>query len=157
MYGASQGAAPRGTHEKKAGILSAAQILLAWAALSPADPARVKALLREEDMPEESYRKLWRAILEEKEKKPAVQPAALVSRFVEEEEVSKLAATVFTRTLSDDLSSAERSRILSENLQRLRKDALKNALRESGDPALAARLVKEMANIGKLVIQETEV
>ena len=152
-----QGAAPRGTHEKKAGILSAAQILLAWAALSPADPARVKALLREEDMPEESYRKLWRAILEEKEKKPAVQPAALVSRFVEEEEVSKLAATVFTRTLSDDLSSAERSRILSENLQRLRKDALKNALRESGDPALAARLVKEMATIGKLVIQETEV
>ena len=108
-------------------------------------------------MPEESYRKLWRAILEEKEKKPAVQPAALISRFVEEEEVSKLAATVFTRTLSDELSSAERSRILSENLQRLRKDSLKNALRESGDPALAARLVKEMATIGKLVIQETEV
>lgn len=159
-----QGAAPRGT-KGPAGLLAAAQMLLAWAALSPAEPERIRALLREEDMPEPAdekapadlYRTLYRVILEEKEKKKILQPAALVSRFVEEEAASKLAATVFTRTLSEDLSYAERSRVLSENLQRLRKESLKKALREGGDPSRASRLVQEMAGIGKLIIKESEI
>ncbi|MBR6704434.1 MAG: DNA primase [Lachnospiraceae bacterium] len=159
-----QGAAPRGT-KGPAGLLAAAQMLLAWAALSPAEPERIRTLLREEDMPEVQeenvpagiYRTLYRVILEEKEKKKTLQPAALVSRFVEDEAASKLAATVFTRTLSEDLSFAERSRILSENLQRLRKESLRNALREGGDPSRAGKLVKEMAAIGKLEIKESEI
>ena len=76
---------------------------------------------------------------------------------MEDEAASKLAATVFTRTLSEDLSFAERSRILSENLQRLRKESLRNALREGGDPSRAGKLVKEMAAIGKLEIKESEI
>ena len=111
----------------------------------------------DEKAPADLYRTLYRVILEEKEKKKILQPAALVSRFVEEEAASKLAATVFTRTLSEDLSYAERSRVLSENLQRLRKESLKKALREGGDPSRASRLVQEMAGIGKLIIKESEI
>ena len=159
-----QGAAPRGS-KGPAGLLAAAQMLLAWAALSPAGPERIRTLLREDDMPlvreekvpEDIYRTLYRAILDENEKKGTLQPAALVNRFVENEAASKLAATVFTRTLSEELSFAERSKLLSENLQRLRKESLKNALRGGGDAALAARLVKEMAAIGKLEIKESEI
>ena len=85
-----------------------------------------------------------------------MQPAALVNYLVEDEAASKLAATVFTRSLGDELSTADKSRILSENLRRLRTEAVKKALREGGDPARASRLVKEMAAVGKLEIRPSE-
>ncbi len=108
-------------------------------------------------MPSDIYRRIYRQILEEKEEKGQVQPAALVSRYAEDEESSKLVAAVFSRTLREDMEKAEKSRILSENLQRLRKESLKNALKSGGDAARTAELVKEMARIGTLAIRESDI
>lgn len=133
------------------GLQAAAQILLAWAALEESGPEAVRNLLREEDMPEESYRRLYRDLLEAKEKGP-LQPAAFSTLYVEEDAMSRLAAEVFSRSLNEDLPRAEKNRILSENLRRLRRASLKKALKEAGSAARTGELVKEMAEISKLTV-----
>lgn len=144
----------RGREKGPAGLLAAARLLLNWAALSPLAEGRVRAILRETDMPQENYRQLYRLIVEGKTGEP-LQPGALLSRLVEDGEMNQLAAEVFSYSFSETLSPGEKSRLLSENLRRLRRAALQAALRSNTDPAAAGSLVKEMAGIRALQIPES--
>ncbi len=137
------------------GLTTAAEIILCWAATGNAPAERVAELIREEDMPEPLYREIYRQILQEKRTRGSVIPAALINRFVEDEKGSKLVAAVFSKTLKDEMLPAEKSRLLSENWQRLRREALKTALRSEGLPAAQLQqLVRELAAVPSLKIEE---
>ena len=100
------------------------------------------------------YTKKCEAILKEKREKGQVVPAAILNRYLEKPEDGKMAAMIFGRTFGDNLSAAEKSRLLSENLQRLRKNRLQKELPEAGDPKTMQALIMEMAGIKKLRIPE---
>lgn len=138
--------------EKDEGLLVAAQMLLNWAATGAAGEPRLRQLLKEEDLPTETYKEVFRMILKEKAAGGTVLPASLLNRFVEDEAESKAAAEIFSKGFAEDTPPEEKSRILTESLRRLRREALNRLLREADTASKIQQLAGERRNINRLTI-----
>ena len=135
------------------GLVAAEQTLLAWACSSGLSAGQLSSLLREEDFRAELHRAIFRRILADREAGRKTVPAALVSACLENEEEARQTAAVFTHALPEDLSAQERARILTENLRRLRRRSLDEALREAaGDPVRMQKIIREMKELPRLTV-----
>ncbi len=138
--------------EKDEGLLVAAQMLLNWAACSGASPARIRALLEEEDMPTETCRDVFLRILREKEENGKVLPASVLNRYVEDETQSKEAAAVFSKGFPEDTPAEEKAHILTESLRRLRRERLNRELREADTAAKIQQLAQARQSLYRLTV-----
>ena len=138
--------------EKDEGLLVAAQMLLNWAACSGASPARIRALLEEEDMPTETYKDVYRRILSEKENKGRVLPASILNRYLEDEAQSKEAAAIFSKGFPEETPAEEKARILTESLRRLRRERLNRELREADSAVKIQQLAKDRQSVYRLTV-----
>ncbi len=137
------------------GLTVGAQLLLWWAAESAASPERVARLLRPEDMPSELQEELLAHILRLKTRGP-VTPAALLSEYPENEEAARQIAAVYSKALDPDRDAGERAHILTGNLQRLRKEALRKALKNNPDAGTARKITQELAQLNTIRITEAD-
>ena len=144
----------RARPERDEGLLTASQVLLNWAATGPASPEKLRETIREEDFPLQLYREIFRYILQEKGQREVLLPATVLNRYLESEEDSKLAAAIFSRSFSESASPAQKSRVLSESLQRLRKAYLQKELQTAGDAKSMQALITEMSRIRSVTIGE---
>ena len=134
----------RGDSREAKGMLDAAQIVLGFLALGKASEENMKRWVREEDMPGELFRELYRGIMKEKEEKGTVQPAVLMNAYLEDEEKSRQLAAIFTHPLLEEDDPEEKRQIIRENIFRLRQNALKEELRSCTDPARSAAIIDEL-------------
>ena len=132
-----------GSREAK-GLQAAAQIVLAFLALGKADEASLSRWIREEDMPGELFRDLYRRIIKEKKEKGKVEPALLMNAYLEDEEKSRQLAAVFTHPFLEEENTEEKRQTIRENIYRLRQNALKEELRSCTDPARSAAIIEEL-------------
>ncbi len=137
------------------GLTVGAQLLLWWAAESAASPECVAKLLRPEDMPSELQEELLAHILRLKTQGP-VTPAALLSEYPENEEAARQIAAVFSKALDPDRDAAERAHILTGNLQRLRRESLRKALKNNPDAGAAKKITQDLAQLNKIRILEAD-
>ncbi len=138
--------------EKDEGLLVAAQMLLNWAACSGVSPARIRALLGEDDMPTETYKDVFRRILAEKEEKGKVLPASILNRYLEDETQSKEAAAIFSKGFPEETPAEEKARILTESLRRLRRERVNRELREADSAAKIQQLAKDRQSLYRLTV-----
>ncbi len=139
------------------GLLASQQILLSWAVTGDCPPERLVQLLEPEDFSEPVYREMYESLLTLRRHGEKPVPAALTNRFLEHEEQARLSAAVFTRSLSDSLPPDERSRVLTDNLQRLRKDRLQKELKNCTDKTRLQLLILELKKAGQVRIRPEDV
>lgn len=138
------------------GLLVGAQMLLAWAAEGKAGPARIRQLLRPQDMPEPLQGEILEKILQIKEARGQVSSGALLSEYPEDEEAARQIAALFSKVMDPEENPGETCRILSANLQRLRKEALHQALRNNPDAEEVLQLTQELGRVSKIKITEAD-
>ena len=143
--------------EKDEGLKAAQQILLNWAITGKLSAARLEALLRPEDFSVELYREIYRRLLLERRAGRVLLPANLINSYLEDEDNMKTAAAIFSRGLPESASPEEKSRVLTENLRRLRKEAVNRVLREESSPEQLMQAVADRAAIQTLQITPGEV
>ena len=131
-------------------------LLVGAAAEGKAGPARIRQLLRPQDMPEPLHGALLEKILAIKEQSGQVSAAALLSEYPGDEEAARQIAALFSKAVDAEENRSETCRILSANLQRLRKEALHQALRNNPDAEEVLQLTQELGRVSKIKITEAD-
>ena len=128
------------------------RLLLNFLATEPSAYRGLKGVLRPEDFTGPVYRPVAEAILGTLEKGEPVQPAAILSQFLEDEETRNQVAAVFHTALSQESTKEEREKILTETVRRLKRARLDSQVREETDPRRLQELILEKARLEALHI-----
>lgn len=147
-----EGGRPRKRKEKDEGYQEDQRLLLNFLATEPAACGRLRKMLSPEDFAGPVYRPVAEAILGALERGEPVQPAALLSQFLEEEEKRNQVAAVFNTALSEETTKEEREKILTETVRRLKRVRLDRQVREETDPRRLQELILEKARLEALHI-----
>ena len=107
-------------------------------------------------MPEPLQGALLEKILAIKEQSGQVSAAALLSEYPGDEEAARQIAALFSKAVDAEENPSETCRILSANLQRLRKEALHQALRNNPDAEEVLQLTQELGRVSKIKITEAD-
>ena len=138
------------------GLLVGAQMLLAWAAESKAPPDRIRSFIAAEDMPDPLQGEILEHILRIKESQGQVLAGALLSEYPENEEAARQIAAIFSKIPDTEEDPSEASRLLSANLQRIKKESIQKSLRSNPDAERARQLTKELGSLSRLKITEAD-
>lgn len=114
--------------ERESGIVKAQKLLLTWLTDEPAIYAQVRKYISPEDFTEQicqSVAQLLFAQLEEGK----VEPAAIISRFTQEEDHRQVAA-LFNSKLNDIESKAEKEKALTDIVVKVKENSLSNGSSE---------------------------
>ncbi len=143
---------PRKKREKDEGFQEDQRLLLNFLATEPAACGALRKMLTPEDFAGPVYRLVAEAILGALERGEPVQPAALLSQFLEDEEKRNQVAAVFNTALSEETTKEEREKILTETVRRLKRARLDRQVREETDPRRLQALILEKARLEALHI-----
>ncbi|MDD6212543.1 MAG: DNA primase, partial [Clostridiales bacterium] len=131
--------------DKEEGLLEAQRLLLNWGFSDNDHPDFLMKYLDPEDFSHELFHDLaetaWAAW--KQGKRP--EAAAVINRYMEDEEKRSETAAVFNTVLPEGLTSAEEERILTESVRRLRKASLDAAARKETDPRKLQDIILEKA------------
>ena len=137
--------------KKEDGMLKSERLLLTWLCEDPSIFKQVSELITPEDYTEGMNRKVASALYDQLQKN-ALNPAAIVNMFEEEEEQG-MVARIFNTTVGEIESAQDREKALKETVLRVKKNAME-ARRKSLDPADPNALMSVVEDKKKL--QEME-
>ncbi|MCD2491332.1 DNA primase [Lacrimispora sp. NSJ-141] len=143
----------RRTEEKKErpdGVRQSQRILLTWLIEDERVYGAVKGIIGPEDFTETLYQKAAAMVFEGLQS-GHLEPAGILSHFINDEEEYKEVAALFNTSLSE-LTKEEREKAFSETVKRVKRHSLEEKSRNVTEIAALQELIKEQANINQLHI-----
>lgn len=137
--------------EREDGIRRSQRLLLTWLIENPALFDKIKGIITADDFVEDLYHQVAVMVFEGHEA-GNVNPAGILSRFINDEDQYKEVAALFNASLKESLNNEEQKKAFAETVRRIKKNSLDDQIRRASDLNELQRLIREQAGLSSLVI-----
>lgn len=137
--------------EKDDGIRRSQRLLLTWLIERPELFEKIKGIVDAEDFKEPLYHQVAQMVFEDHEK-GNLNPAAILSHFINDEEQYKEAAALFNASLQESLNNEEQKKAFLETVLKVKKNSLDEASRRATDIGQLQQIIREQAALKTLKI-----
>ncbi len=149
------GVLPSVNRKKNDGLLQAQQLLLSWLFAKPALLEKVKDILSPEDFSDPLCRQVAERCFSQFEKEGTLNPAQIVSAFMQEEENGSFVAALQAGEWPEQ-EVPEQERMLTETVKRIKQASLQRQLEQTSDFALLRQLADQKRGLERLHISLAE-
>ena len=133
------------------GIRRSQRLLLTWLIEDESLFDKIEGILTPDDFTEELYRQVAREVFEG-HRSGTINPADILSRYINDEDQYKEVAALFNASLGDALDSAEQKKAFSDTVLKVKKYSLDAASRNAKDIAQLQEIIKQQAALKTLRI-----
>ena len=137
--------------EREDGIRRSQRLLLTWLIGNPAVFDKIKGIITADDFVEDLYHQVAVMVFEGHEA-GNVNPAGILSRFINDEDQYKEVAALFNASLKESLNNEEQKKAFAETVMKVRKNSLDTASRNAKDIAQLQEIIKQQAALKQLHI-----
>ena len=137
--------------EREDGIRRSQRLLLTWLIENPALFDKIKGIITADDFVEDLYHQVAVMVFEGHEA-GNVNPAGILSRFINDEDQYKEVAALFNASLKESLNNEEQKKAFAETVMKVRKNRLDTASRNAKDIAQLQEIIKQQAALKQLHI-----
>ena len=137
--------------EREEGIRRSQSLLLTWLIENPALFDKIKGIITADDFVEDLYHQVAVMVFEGHEA-GNVNPAGILSRFINDEDQYKEVAALFNASLKESLNNEEQKKAFAETVMKVRKNSLDTASRNAKDIAQLQEIIKQQAALKQLHI-----
>ena len=137
--------------EREDGIRRSQRLLLTWLIENPALFDKIKGIITADDFVEDLYHQVAVMVFEGHEA-GNVNPAGILSRFINDEDQYKEVAALFNASLKESLTNEEQKKAFAETVMKVRKNSLDTASRNAKDIAQLQEIIKQQAALKQLHI-----
>ena len=137
--------------EREDGIRRSQRLLLTWLIENPALFDKIKGIITADDFVEDLYHQVAVMVFEGHEA-GNVNPAGILSRFINDEDQYKEGAALFNASLKESLNNEEQKKAFAETVMKVRKNSLDTASRNAKDIAQLQEIIKQQAALKQLHI-----
>ena len=137
--------------EREDGIRRSQRLLLTWLIENPALFDKIKGIITADDFVEDLYHQVAVMVFEGHEA-GNVNPAGILSRFINDEDQYKEVAALFNASLKESLNNEEQKKAFAETVMKVRKNSLDTASRNAKDIAQLQEIIKQQASLKQLHI-----
>lgn len=137
--------------EREDGIRRSQRLLLTWLIENPASFDKIKGIITADDFVEDLYHQVAVMVFEGHEA-GNVNPAGILSRFINDEDQYKEVAALFNASLKESLNNEEQKKAFAETVMKVRKNSLDTASRNAKDIAQLQEIIKQQAALKQLHI-----
>lgn len=137
--------------EREDGIRRSQRLLLTWLIENPALFDKIKGIITADDFVEDLYHQVAVMVFEGHEA-GNVNPAGILSRFINNEDQYKEVAALFNASLKESLNNEEQKKAFAETVMKVRKNSLDTASRNAKDIAQLQEIIKQQAALKQLHI-----
>ncbi|MFR4927156.1 MAG: DNA primase [Clostridium sp.] len=130
--------------EREDGIRRSQRLLLTWLIENPALFDKIKGIITADDFVEDLYHQVAVMVFEGHEA-GNVNPAGILSRFINDEDQYKEVAALFNASLKESLNNEEQKKAFAETVMKVRKNSLDTASRNAKDIAQLQEIIKQQA------------
>ncbi len=141
----------RRKQEREDGIRRSQRLLLTWLIENPALFDKIKGIITADDFVEDLYHQVAVMVFEGHEA-GNVNPAGILSRFINDEDQYKEVAALFNASLKESLNNEEQKKAFAETVMKVRKNSLDTASRNAKDIAQLQEIIKQQAALKQLHI-----
>ena len=133
------------------GIRRSQRLLLTWLIEDESLFDKIEGILTPDDFTEELYRQVAREVFEG-HRSGTINPADILSRYINDEDQYKEVAALFNASLGDALDRAEQEKAFSDTVLKVKKYSLDAASRNAKDIAQLQEIIKQQAALKTLRI-----
>ena len=133
------------------GIRRSQRLLLTWLIENPELFDKIKGIITAEDFVEDLYHQVAKMVFEGHEA-GNLNPAAILSRFINDEDQYREVAALFNASLKESLSNEEQKKAFEETVIRVKKHSLDTASRRAKDISALQEIIKQQAALKQLHI-----
>ena len=137
--------------EREDGLRRSQRLLLTWLIENPALFDKIKGIITADDFVEDLYHQVAVMVFEGHEA-GNVNPAGILSRFINDEDQYKEVAALFNASLKESLNNEEQKKAFAETVMKVRKNSLDTASRNAKDIAQLQEIIKQQAALKQLHI-----
>ena len=137
--------------EREDGKRRSQRLLLTWLIENPALFDKIKGIITADDFVEDLYHQVAVMVFEGHEA-GNVNPAGILSRFINDEDQYKEVAALFNASLKESLNNEEQKKAFAETVMKVRKNSLDTASRNAKDIAQLQEIIKQQAALKQLHI-----
>ena len=137
--------------EREDGIRRSQRLLLTWLIENPALFDKIKGIITADDFVEDLYHQVAVMVFEGHEA-GNVNPAGILSRFINDEDQYKEVGALFNASLKESLNNEEQKKAFAETVMKVRKNSLDTASRNAKDIAQLQEIIKQQAALKQLHI-----
>lgn len=137
--------------EREDGIRRSQRLLLTWLIENPALFDKIKGIITADDFVEDLYHQVAVMVFEGHEA-GNVNPAGILSRFINDEDQYKEVAALFNASLKESLNNEEQKKAFAETVMKVRKNSLDTSSRNAKDIAQLQEIIKQQAALKQLHI-----
>ena len=137
--------------ESEGGNPRSQRLLLTWLIENPALFDKIKGIITADDFVEDLYHQVAVMVFEGHEA-GNVNPAGILSRFINDEDQYKEVAALFNASLKESLNNEEQKKAFAETVMKVRKNSLDTASRNAKDIAQLQEIIKQQAALKQLHI-----
>ena len=137
--------------EKDDGIRRSQRLLLTWLIENPELFDKIKGIITADDFVENLYHQVAQMVFDG-HREGNLNPAAILSRFINDEDQYKEVAALFNASLKESLNNEEQKKAFSETVMKVRKNSLDVASRNAKDITQLQEIIRQQAALKQLHI-----
>ena len=137
--------------DKEDGIRRSQRLLLTWLIETPALFEKIEGIITADDFVENLYHQVAQMVFDG-HREGNLNPAAILSRFINEEDQYKEVAALFNASLKESLNNEEQKKAFSETVMKVRKNSLDVASRNAKDITQLQEIIRQQAALKQLHI-----
>ncbi len=142
---------PRKKNEKDDGIRKSQRLLLTWLIERPELFEKIDGVIGPDDFREPLYHEVAKMVFDG-HRDGTLNPAGILSRFINDEEQYRQVAALFNASLQDSLNNEEQRKAFSETVLKVKKNSLDEASRSASDIAALQEIIRQQAALKTLRI-----
>lgn len=131
------------------GIRRSQQLLLTWLIEAPELFEKIEGIITADDFVEDLYHQVAAAVFEG-HRSGNLNPADILSRYINDEDQYKEVAALFNASLNDSLSNDEQKKAFAETVFKVRKNSLDTASKNARDIAQLQEIIRQQAALKQL-------
>ena len=137
--------------DKEDGIRRSQRLLLTWLIETPALFEKIEGIITADDFVENLYHQVAQMVFDG-HREGNINPAAILSRFINDEDQYKEVAALFNASLKESLNNEEQKKAFSETVMKVRKNSLDVASRNAKDITQLQEIIRQQAALKQLHI-----
>ena len=137
--------------DKEDGIRRSQRLLLTWLIETPALFEKIEGIITADDFVENLYQQVAQMVFDG-HREGNLNPAAILSRFINDEDQYKEVAALFNASLKESLNNEEQKKAFSETVMKVRKNSLDVASRNAKDITQLQEIIRQQAALKQLHI-----
>ena len=137
--------------DKEDGIRRSQRLLLTWLIETPALFEKIEGIITADDVVENLYHQVAQMVFDG-HREGNLNPAAILSRFINDEDQYKEVAALFNASLKESLNNEEQKKAFSETVMKVRKNSLDVASRNAKDITQLQEIIRQQAALKQLHI-----